>query len=173
MQEETIQNGLNRNSDFAAGKTPKSPGIKIMPPTVFYCCLLLGIGLEWLLPTSFSMTAAWRLGLGVALGGAGFTFMMYGHERFKRLGTNVRTNLPAKRLVRGGAYRYSRNPMYVGGSALYLGLALCANSLWMAASWLPLGGFLALYVVPKEETYMLARFGEAYAAYCDAVRRWL
>jgi protein-S-isoprenylcysteine O-methyltransferase Ste14 len=43
---------------------------------------------------------------------------------FFRARTAIIPNQPARRLVTSGPYRFSRNPMYVGLSALYVGLAL-------------------------------------------------
>ena len=83
------------------------------------------------------------------------------------------TNLPATRFVARGAYAISRNPMYVGGSAFFLGIGFTAGSLWLLTAYLPLGLYLRLYVVPREEAYLEQTFGDDYRAYCAKVRRWL
>ena len=151
-----------------------SPGVNIMPPTVFYACLILGGILEFLFPHDFPvLSKPVRIVLGLGIGGAGFAFMMVAHEKFKRIGTNIPTNLPATTFVVQGAYNYSRNPMYVGGSAFFLGIGLAIGSLWMLAAYLPLGLYLALYVIPREEAYMERVFGDEYRLYCSRVRRWL
>jgi protein-S-isoprenylcysteine O-methyltransferase Ste14 len=151
-----------------------SPGVNIMPPTVFYACLILGGLLEFLFPSDIPMLArsAW-IALGLGLGGAGFAFMVIAHEKFKKTGTNIPTNLPATTFVVQGAYRFSRNPMYVGGSAFFLGIGLIVGSLWMLVAYLPLGLYLWLYVIPREEAYMKRVYGDEYRAYCRNVRRWL
>jgi len=151
-----------------------SPGVNVMPPKVFCVCLILGGFLEFLFPQDFpvlSRTMCIILGLG--FGGAGFAFMMIAHEKFKRIGTNIPTDLPATTFVVQGAYRFSRNPMYVGGSAFFLGIGLIIGSLWMLAAYLPLGLYLSLHVIPREEAYLERVFGEEYRAYCRRVRRWL
>ena len=151
-----------------------SPGVNIMPPKVFYTCLILGAILEFIIPTNFPLLAKpLRIFFGLALATAGFTFMMLAHEKFKRIGTNVPTNLPSTTLVVHGAYRFSRNPMYVGGSAFFLGIGLAVGSFWMMVSYLPLWLYLSLYVIPREEAYMYRRYGEAYKTYSQQVRRWL
>lgn len=79
----------------------------------------------------------------------------------------------SSQLVVSGFYRYSRNPMYLG--------MLCLLLAW--ATWLGQGVTLAgpllwglwidrLQIVPEERA-LQARFGEAYAGYCQRVRRWL
>ena len=151
-----------------------SPGVNIMPPAVFYSCLAVGGLLEFFFPTELPLFPAWlRIVLGIGIGAAGFWFMILAHEKFKAVGTNVPTNLPATTLVIQGAYRLSRNPMYVGGSAFFLGIALVVGSLWMVLTYLPLGVYLTFYVVPTEEAYMQRVYGSDYTAYCRKVRRWL
>ena len=151
-----------------------SPGVNIMPPAVFYACLILGGILEFVFPQDFPvLTRTVRIVLGVVIGAAGFTFMAIAHEKFKRIGTNVPTNLPATTFVIQGAYIVSRNPMYVGGSVLFLGIGLAIGSLWMLVAYIPLGLYLSLYVVPREEAYMARVYGDAYRTYCSRVRRWL
>jgi protein-S-isoprenylcysteine O-methyltransferase Ste14 len=151
-----------------------SPGVNIMPPTVFYACLILGGVLEFFIPHDFPvLSRPVGILLGLAFGGAGFVFMVIAHEKFKRVGTGIPTNLPATHFVVQGAYRISRNPMYVGGSAFFLGIGLVVGSLWILAAYLPLGLYLWLYVIPREEAYMERVFGDEYRAYCQSVRRWL
>jgi protein-S-isoprenylcysteine O-methyltransferase Ste14 len=151
-----------------------SPGVNVMPPTVFLICLILGGILELLFPRDFPLLA-WpiRVALGLVLGGAGFAFMIIAHENFKRIGVNVPTNQPASSLVTSGAYRFSRNPMYLGGSALFMGTGLMVGSLWLLATCLPLAFYLTFYVIPREETYMERVFGDEYRAYRRRVGRWL
>lgn len=151
-----------------------SPGVNIMPPMVFYACLILGGVLEFLFPQDFPLLSRpIRMLLGLGLGGSGFAFMAVAHETFKRIDTNVPTNLPAITFVMQGAYRFSRNPMYVGGSAFFMGIGLMVGSLWMMAAYIPLGIYLSLYVIPREEAYMERTFGDEYKAYRSRVRRWL
>jgi protein-S-isoprenylcysteine O-methyltransferase Ste14 len=145
-----------------------------MPPAIFLTCLAVGAVLEFLLPRGFPLLPVpLRALLGLGIGGAGLALMLVAHEQFQRIGTNVPTDLPATRLVRRGAYKLSRNPMYVGGSTFFLGIALAVGSLWLLAACVPLGLYLALYVIPREEAYMERAFGDDYRAYCRIVRRWL
>lgn len=155
-----------------------SPGIsRLMPPRFFTICLVGGIAAEWLLPSLFSPLAAvpWpsRLLAGAAVAGAGFLFMMWGHNRFTAVGTAVKTCRPASELVTGAAYRFSRNPMYVGFVAILLGFGAAANSLPMMLSALAMYLYLDRYVIPREEQYLRRCFGAAYDAYRQKVRRWL
>lgn len=155
-----------------------SPGISwLMPPRFFMICLIGGGVAEWLLPPFFVpfSTVPWllRLVAGIAVAGAGFFFMMSGHSRFISVGTAVKTCCPATELVTGSAYRFSRNPMYVGLVAILLGVGAGANSLPMMLSALAMYLYLDRYVIRREERYLRQRFGADYNAYCRNVRRWL
>lgn len=155
-------------------ETHDSPGVTLMPPSVFLTCLIVGGLLEIFIPSEvplLSEPVRWILALGI--GGCGFAFMMVANETFKRIGTNIPTHQPATTFVVHGAYRFSRNPMYFGGSAWFLGIGLLVGSLWMLAAYIPLGLYLSLYVIPREEAYMERAFGDAYIAYCRNVRRWI
>lgn len=151
-----------------------SPGVNLMPPAVFFACLLTGGVSGFFFPHPIPLfPAVLRTLLGLGIGISGFVMMCCAHEAFERIGTSVPTNRPASVFVVHGAYKLSRNPMYVGGSAFFLGLGLVSGSLWMIAAYLPLGLYLSLYVVPREEAYMERAFGEDYREYRSQVRRWL
>jgi protein-S-isoprenylcysteine O-methyltransferase Ste14 len=45
---------------------------------------------------------------------------------------NIEVESPTK-LLMSGPYSLSRNPMYVGWTLIYSGIALVANSVWMIA----------------------------------------
>jgi protein-S-isoprenylcysteine O-methyltransferase Ste14 len=151
-----------------------SPDVNLMPPAVFFSCLILGGVLEFVFPIDFTwLSHPVRLILGLAIACTGFALMMLAHEKFKRVETQVPTNQPASRLVIHGPYRFSRNPMYVGGIAFFMGMGIAAGSLWLLAASFPLTGYISLYVVPREEGYMERAFGAAYRDYCQNVRRWL
>lgn len=75
-------------------------------------------------------------------------------------------------LVTTGPYAVSRNPMYVGWSALYLGLGLVLNNGWL---FVVFPGVVATChrVVKREEDSLEHEFGEEYRAYQREVRRYL
>jgi len=150
-----------------------SPGVVVMPPAVLLSCLILGAVLEWFLPPE-GLGAPLSVSLaGAVLAVAGFAFMMWGHGRFKALDVSVVTVRPASQLVTGGAYRRSRNPMYTGMIATYAGVAMCVAGVWLCATLILFFLYLSLYVIPREEAYLVRRFGSEYADYCKRVRRWL
>jgi protein-S-isoprenylcysteine O-methyltransferase Ste14 len=163
-------------SAIAMNNTVKedSPDVNLMPPAVFFSCLVFGGVLAFISPIEFPFFSfSVRIIIGLAIGASGFAFMMLAHEKFKKVGTQVPTNQPASELVISGVYRFSRNPMYMGMVSFLFGIGICAGSLWLGAAALPLIGCLAFYVVPREEAYMERAFGSKYLDYCKKVRRWL
>ena len=84
----------------------------------------------------------------------------------------VNLEQPAK-LITGGPYAFSRNPMYVGWTMVCLGMAAVLNSasILMAslAGWL----YLDIVEIPREEEVLTGAFGEQYHEYCRKIRRYL
>jgi protein-S-isoprenylcysteine O-methyltransferase Ste14 len=80
---------------------------------------------------------------------------------------------PPKRFVPHGPYRLVRNPMYIGGAAMLLGLGLYLTSAAMALFALVAVLLFHTYVVFAEEPGLRKRFGREYEDYCRAVPRWL
>ncbi len=80
---------------------------------------------------------------------------------------------PPREFVAVGPYRYVRNPMYLGGWLLLLGLGLDQQSfsillfsfLWIAAAH--------VLLVSLEEPGLRRRFGTPFEVYCRTVPRWL
>ena len=84
---------------------------------------------------------------------------------------NVRQ--PTTTIVADGVFRYSRNPMYLSLTLLYLGIASLFNSLWMLLLILPVLVVVQLGVIAREERYLERKFGEEYLRYKARVRRWI
>ena len=77
------------------------------------------------------------------------------------------------KLLTLGPYSSSRNPMYVGWTLLYLGIALAANSVWIAALVPVVIVFTHLVDIRREERMLKAEFGDQYLEYEESVRRYL
>lgn len=80
---------------------------------------------------------------------------------------------PPKRFVPNGPYRLVRNPMYIGGVSMLLGLGFYLASISMV--FFALVAFLLIhtFVVFAEEPGLRKRFGQEYEDYCHAVPRWI
>lgn len=76
-------------------------------------------------------------------------------------------------LVRGGLYRYSRNPMYTGVVLAVLGQAVVFAAASLVVYAVALFGAFYLVVVFLEEPHLRRRDPGRFSAYCRSVPRWL
>jgi len=95
------------------------------------------------------------------------TFYFYEHRM------KVISLVPQAALITSGPFRYSRNPLYLGGNVfIFFGAALWFGSptaLLFTALHLP---FVDLFI-RREERQLEAQFGEAWVAYKNRTRRWI
>jgi protein-S-isoprenylcysteine O-methyltransferase Ste14 len=80
---------------------------------------------------------------------------------------------PTERLVVGGAFRFVRNPGYLGVLALVAGQGLWFGSAAVLAYAAALAVGFHLFVVLYEEPTLSRHFGADYEAYRARVPRWL
>lgn len=80
---------------------------------------------------------------------------------------------PPRQFVAAGPYRYVRNPMYIGGFVLFLGLALYLRSVSILLMAIVLVPTVHLLVVLYEEPTLKRKFDGPYENYLSTVSRWL
>ncbi len=117
-------------------------------------------GWTWL-PGVVLMVAGATLGL-ICIG----TFVIRGH------GTPALFD-PPRDFVAAGPYRWTRNPMYIGGLTLLFGFGLANRSPGMIALTAALSLFVHLFVTLYEEPGLKRRFGSSYERYFDSTPRWI
>ena len=149
-----------------------TPGVIAPPPLILLGFVLLGLALDWLRPAAF-LPSAVQYAVGAALIALALALAAAAIVCFTRAGTNVPTRQPATALVVAGPYRFSRNPIYVGMILLVLGIGVMVDSVWLIGLALPFAFVLRYGVIAREERYLAAKFGDAYRAYRERVRRWL
>ncbi len=148
------------------------PDILVFPPILLGGTMLLGFVLDSLHPVPLLPPVAAPI-LGVTLfvlSGA----LAYSAQRvLRRAGTNVSPNQPTLALVTDGPYRRTRNPLYLAGLGVCLGVACLVNGMAPFLLLGPLAALLDWGIVRREERYLSAKFGETYRTYQKQVRRWL
>jgi protein-S-isoprenylcysteine O-methyltransferase Ste14 len=147
-------------------------GVIAPPPLIFFGVELFGFSLNWLAPARFlpESLPGW-VGLPLMVIGLLLGFSALGAMRQAR--TAVDPYEPATAVVTTGPYRFTRNPIYLGFTLIYLGLASLFNALF-AVLFLPVALFVVdRYVIQREERYLERKFGETYLQYKAKVRRWL
>jgi protein-S-isoprenylcysteine O-methyltransferase Ste14 len=80
---------------------------------------------------------------------------------------------PPKVLIVYGLFQYVRNPMYLGVMLLIMGESVLYESWHLLIYACGILLCFHLWVVFYEEKDLRRRFGDSYAHYCSAVRRWL
>ena len=145
---------------------------RLWPPVAIGAPLLFGwlVTLFWGDPIDLG---GWRVPLGWVLvllfaGWNGWALLL-----FSRHETGLLPGQPTYVMIAEGPYRLSRNPLYVGLLALYLGLALLAPTFWGLVLF-PAAVLLVLWgAIRPEERFLRERFGAPYDDYTRRVRRWL
>lgn len=154
-------------------EAPDNPGVIAPPPLIYAGALVLGLIAKrpyvpaTFLPRGLSRVLGWPLVIG------GLAIGLLGFREMHRAGTNVDPREPTTAIVTEGPYRFTRNPLYVGMTLIYAGIAARANAL-PAALLLPLVlHIMRRGVIEREEAYLERKFGDEYLRYKDRVRRWI
>jgi protein-S-isoprenylcysteine O-methyltransferase Ste14 len=110
-------------------------------------------------------------GVALALAGQFFRLMTIGFDYIHRGGKNGQVY--ADRLVYGGMYAITRNPMYVGNATIAVGMTLVLGSPVAYAIIIPVFLFIYQAIISAEEEYLRRKFGDEYDRYCATVNRFL
>jgi protein-S-isoprenylcysteine O-methyltransferase Ste14 len=104
-------------------------------------------------------------------GGAMLAWAIVSHYRTAPEDTDVA--LVPTYLVKGGAYAHTRNPMYLGGTAMLIGWAAFFGSVPLAAAVVGYIVGMDRVTIPFEERMLHNKFGDSFDAYHEQVPRWL
>src|SRR5215471_4223629 len=147
--------------------------LKLPPPAWAFLYLIIAGTVSWFYP--------WRalldlrlVRLGLALVAIGIAISIWAFLLFRREGTEIDpTSETNKSLVVRGAFRFTRNPMYLGLVIVTLGIAFWVGALPMFA--VPLLVFVTTNwaYIPFEEAKMRRQFGATFDNYTSRVRRWI
>lgn len=143
-------------------------------PPILYVAVIAGAWLwQWLAPLPALLPPLSARLIGWPLFALGFGIGMIALWRFHRVGTSFDPTAPATRLATDGIYRFTRNPMYLGAIAAFLGFGLAWPSTPLMLLTIPLAYALTKLAIEREEAYLERRFGDEYRNYKAQVRRWL
>jgi protein-S-isoprenylcysteine O-methyltransferase Ste14 len=142
------------------------------PPLLYAASLVLSLILRrsWPSPLFEGSSIVWA---GIVLLAADVGLVIWGRQSLLAANTAVDPSLPTSTIVTSGPFRFSRNPLYVGLTLIYLDLTLIANSWWGVALLCPLLIFMHFGVVRREERYLERKFGDRYRRYRSSVPRYL
>jgi protein-S-isoprenylcysteine O-methyltransferase Ste14 len=155
---------------------PEHSEVLVFPPVIPLTGFLIGVVVQWLLPSDAWISGPPRTGVRVlgalvfGLGMAGFAWMVL---TMTQAGTPIHNSATPTTRVERGPFRWTRNPMYLFGSIAYAGLAMALIEPWSLAM-LPIVLAATHYgVVLTEEAFLDQRFGQAYLQYKARVPRWV
>ncbi len=142
---------------------------------VFGIPFLAAIALQFAIPLSFPFGSLMPF---IILGGAiliivGVVFVIRARREFARHGQQTDPGHPTSKVITTDVFSISRNPLYLGGVCVLVGIALAANLPWVLVSLIP--ALLACHyiLIAPEEKYLAAKFGDEYRIYTASVHRWL
>ena len=110
-------------------------------------------------------------GMVLALLGQAVRLITIGFEYIHRGGKDGQVY--AGRLVRGGVYGITRNPMYVGNGLIAIGMTMHFGSPLAYIILIPFFLFVYQAIVAAEENYLRAKFAAGYDDYEKSVNRYM
>jgi protein-S-isoprenylcysteine O-methyltransferase Ste14 len=159
----------------AMTETDRGPQLPVPPPLLDLGAVALAVALDWLPPHFLAMPVGINLQVivGVVLIAGAMWLAISAVRLFEREGTNAIPTRPALKIVTGGPYRFTRNPMYLGMLALLLGLSLVFSLEWGVILTPVMWIVFDRVIVMREEAYLTRKFGAEYQALLTQTRRWL
>src|SRR5262245_25940544 len=109
----------NPNHD---NRVADAPGVLIFPPFLFLGACLLGLSPQLVWPVH--LLAPWPARvIGAVLVLVSGSIAIPAVRTMKRAGTNVNPAQPSTAIVRTGPFRFTRNPIYLANTILYVALS--------------------------------------------------
>lgn len=144
----------------------------VAPPPVIYLGILgIGLLLEWLWPTRL-LRRPLAIGVGFAILLSGVVGLAAAIRTMWRAKTTVDPYRATTAIVTNGLFRFSRNPIYVSDTLIYMGVSLTLNAWWAPALTPVLVWIIHILVIAREEEYLERKFGDEYLRYKRQIRRW-
>jgi protein-S-isoprenylcysteine O-methyltransferase Ste14 len=147
-------------------------GVIAFPPALYAVTLTIGLGISFLFPISFLPRLVSLPIAALAMIGAG-RLSISAFRTMTGAQTAVDPSKPTTAIVSDGVFRFSRNPLYLSMTLLYIAISLLFNALWALLLLLPLLVVMQVGVIQREEQYLERKFGNEYLSYKSQVRRWI
>jgi protein-S-isoprenylcysteine O-methyltransferase Ste14 len=151
------------------------PNIIVFPPLTLLATIALGALLQWRLPLEYLaiFDPTWRIAVGTLTVATGVLICVIGRRTLVCHGTNVNPMRPTTALVTDGIFGLTRNPLYVGGRIVMIGIGVIFALDWLLLLIVPSVVLLHFGVVMREEQYLERKFGAEYQSYKARVRRYV
>ncbi len=149
-----------------------NPGVIAFPPLILLVSAVISALVHFFLIRLPIMSYSASLVCGIVLVVLAPTLALSALVTMKTAGTNVNPAKPALTIVRGGPFRFTRNPMYLGHLIFLLGVAITFWS-WFALVVLASRAYWFHQRVLRDEVRLERVFGAEYTAYRARVKRWI
>ena len=150
--------------------------VRFPPPLVAVLTILVGYGLERVLPLVAAPTlpSVVRYGVGGFIAATSVAVLgVWPIILFKRSGQDPKPWTPTPELLIEGPYKFTRNPMYLMMILVCAGAALVLASAWVLILSPLCALIIHLTAIRHEEAHLEQKFGESYRRYKREVRRWI
>ena len=142
----------------------------IFPPLLFLITAVLALSTKFFLHTLTLPIFIQQSGyVWLAIG---FSFLVTAVRQLNKHKTTVHPDGVTTVIISNGIFRYSRNPIYLSFTLLYIGFILLFNAVAGLVFLLPLLVITQKGIIEREEIYLTEKFGEDYLHYKSNVRRW-
>ncbi len=157
---------MDNNENFFKGSIP--------PPVIFFALISIAFIAQWLFPLSL-MFHKWsiRLIIGIPLFVLSGLIAISALIVMKKNKTAINYNNPTTKFIVEGAFRFTRNPLYLSLLLVMASIVVIANSAWHLIASILLFLLFNFGVVAREEQYLENCFGKEYIKYKNKVRRWI
>jgi protein-S-isoprenylcysteine O-methyltransferase Ste14 len=153
-------------------RSPDNPGVIAFPPLIWLVNAVISVLVHLCVRVPI-MGYGICVVCGIAFIILAPTLALSALVTMKAAGTNVHPSEPSLALVRGGPFRFTRNPMYLALCLLQIALGFFLND-WITLLFVvPVVVIFQYGVILREERYLTAKFGEPYLQYKREVRRWI
>jgi len=145
------------------------------PPILLAGAIVSALAVDrWVLPLPVPLAEHGLVrAAGMAVLAGAIAFSVWAGVAFRRHDTTIRPDRASTTLIQSGPFAATRNPIYLSE---VVGLAAAGIVFNKLAFVLVAPLFMALVdrlAIRREEAFLRARFGAAYAHYCERVGRWL
>lgn len=151
---------------------PDNPGAIAFPPALYAGTLAIGLLLNFIFPIDF-LPRSLSLSLGIGTMICAGAIVVLAFRAMNGAQTAINPSQPTTAIVSDSVFSWSRNPIYLSLTLLYIGIALLLDAVWALLLLLPLFVIVQIGVIRREENYLEGKFGDEYLRYKARVRRWL
>ncbi len=151
---------------------PDRASVVAFPPALFGSTLVGALLIRFAFPTPLLANAV-ALPVGALVLAVGIAALLTSFRSMITHNTTINPSGATTTIVTDGIYRYTRNPMYLSLTVIYVAVCVMANAWWGLLLLVPLLLVVQKGIIEREEQYLIRKFGDEYGHYKARVRRWL